>query len=82
MYLTQYEHSWGIGQTPEESRKVARQHGGRGTRWATFSLPTGAKNVSVDDFGDIRWTWSEDATCKTARPIKVAEGRGLARQES
>jgi hypothetical protein len=58
-YITIYEHSWGRGRSPEESKKQARKAGGHGTVWYTKVLPEGAKDPYVDDFGGINWGWED-----------------------
>lgn len=61
-YLTIYLHNqvWGRGLSPEESRKVARRHGGRGTTWITFRIPLGATNPRLDDFGRMHWEYAPE----------------------
>jgi len=80
-YVTLFEHSWGRGHTPEESKKMARKAGGQGTRWYTKVLPPGAKNPFVDDFGGINWSWEGDEPSDYEHKVLpiVAAGRGCSK---
>ena len=84
-FVTVYQHTWGRGHTPEESRAQARKAGGRGNRWYTKQLPEGAKDPYVDDFASICWAWSEgfeDTDPNSALPLPVvAKGRSVKASE-
>jgi len=77
-YLTIYLHNqvWGRGLSVEESRKVARRHGGRGTTWITFRIPLGAMNPRLDDFGRMHWEYAPETPAEYQRfddkDLKVA----------
>ena len=60
-YITVYPFKWGRGHSPEESKKVARKVGGRGTEWYTVRLPEHVQQPTFDGFG-FNWTWPEDWT--------------------
>lgn len=59
MFITVYPYHWGIGVTPEASRKLAQKQGGKGDVWVTKQLPPDVSAVHVTDWGEICWTWPE-----------------------
>jgi hypothetical protein len=54
-FITIYPYTWGRGNTPEEAKRTARRHGGRGSAWYTLAIPEGATNPSVNGMGFILW---------------------------
>lgn len=81
-YVTLYQHSWGRGRTPEESKAEAKKAGGRGTAWFTKRLPVGADKPTVNELGGISWEWLEGHEPENDRDrvVKldiVAAGRGM-----
>jgi hypothetical protein len=58
-YITLYPHTWGRGNTPDESKKRARAEGGSGTWWYTYLLPEHARDPYVDQMGRIGWSWPD-----------------------
>lgn len=59
---------WGWGTTIAEAVKAARKAGSRDSaksKRVTVHLPDHALDAWVDQMGQVRWTWAEDAPDKT-----------------
>ena len=61
-YVCFYPNYWGVGTTPDEAKKKARQAHGRGNEWYIKLLPEGVEKPYVDQMGCICWTWPKDWT--------------------
>lgn len=75
-YLCIVWHYWGWGTTPEEAIARCRKAASHGTSIAKgkrliVKLPLGATDSWVDDVGQIRWTWAEDAPDTHATTITI-----------
>ncbi len=60
---------WGWGTSPTEAAKMARKAGSRYTAKKdrlTVELPEGALDAYVDQMGQVRWDWADDAPDKTS----------------
>jgi hypothetical protein len=79
-YVTLYKHSWGRGETPEDSKRQARKAGGSGNHWFTARLPEGIDPPWVDGLGGINWKWTDGEAPDSYDPSEplpiVAAGRG------
>lgn len=62
---------WGKGDTPASAVKEMLRQGGNTKSYAVYALPEGATDVTVDAFGGMRWTWTEDAD-RDGQPVEVA----------
>jgi hypothetical protein len=61
---------WGWGTTIAEAAAQCKKAGARTTRKdtrLTVKLPDGALDAYVDQMGQVRWDWADDAPDKTLR---------------
>lgn len=70
-FIAMVYHYWGWGATREDAIARLRKAAPRDTSIAKgkrliYQLPAGAVDPWVDDIGQIRWTWADDAPDKTA----------------
>lgn len=65
---------WAWGATPEEAKKNVRRFGGRTGRRLIYRLPAGAVDAWVDDMGNMRWDWDEDADQSAACELVESVG--------